>query len=37
MNATDTHAETPFWVPRGRFHAQGATALPAIAGDLLII
>jgi hypothetical protein len=37
MNATDTHADTPFWVPHGRFHAQGATALRAIGADSLII
>jgi hypothetical protein len=36
MNATDAHAETPFWVSRGRFHAQG-TCLHRIGIDSLII
>jgi hypothetical protein len=27
MNATDTHAETPFWGFRGRFHTQALACI----------
>jgi hypothetical protein len=37
MNATNAHAETPFWVPRGRFYARDATVLRAISDNSLII
>jgi hypothetical protein len=37
MNAADTHAEAPSWVPRDRCHAPSVTARRAIGDETLII